>query len=120
MQIHVGPLEAREVVFREEPSIERALGLCADHKADFADCPHLAIATTHERPPMITSDRKASRMPGARRPMALGWRQAPGQPRTRTAAVAGSDRDRSFRPISSRSHRQSRCRSDGYALPYPA
>ena len=68
MQIHVGPLEAREVVFQEEPSIERALGLHADHKADFADCLHLAIATTHERLPMITFDREASKMPGARRP----------------------------------------------------
>nr|MBX2824520.1 type II toxin-antitoxin system VapC family toxin [Gammaproteobacteria bacterium] len=55
-------LETREVQFQEEDSIERALNLYDDSKADFADCLHLAIGFTHEQLPLVTFDRKASKL----------------------------------------------------------
>ena len=58
-------LETREIEFQEESSIEVALSLYADNSADFADCLHIASAYSKERSPLMTFDRKASRVPGA-------------------------------------------------------
>lgn len=56
-------LETREIVFQEEPSVERALSLFDEGPADFADCLHLALALARDSVPLITFDRKAARMP---------------------------------------------------------
>lgn len=57
-------LESREVQFQEEPSVEVALNLYSDNNSDFADCFHIAIAYSNDMTPLITFDRKASRIPG--------------------------------------------------------
>lgn len=59
-------LEAREIEFQEESAIEIALSLYADNNADFADCLHIASAQTQDRVPLVTFDRKASRVEGAK------------------------------------------------------
>jgi len=64
LNVFNGLLESREIEFQEEATIERALSLYTEHAADFADCMHLAVAMTHERPPLVTFDRKAARMQG--------------------------------------------------------
>jgi len=58
-------LETREIEFHEEASIEVTLNLYADNNADFADCLHAASAFTNQRTPLITFDRKASRLEDA-------------------------------------------------------
>ena len=58
-------LESREIEFHEESSIEIALSLYVDNNADFADCLHIASACFNERSPLITFDRKASRVVNA-------------------------------------------------------
>ena len=58
-------LESGEIDFQDEPSIEIALNQYAESNADFADCLHLAIAFSNNQLPMVTFDRKASRLPGA-------------------------------------------------------
>lgn len=58
-------LETGELVFQNESSIEIALSLYADNNADFADCLHRASAHVSEREPLVTFDRKASRVTGA-------------------------------------------------------
>ena len=59
-------LESREIEFQEESAIEIALSLYADNNADFADCLHIASAQTQGRVPLVTIDRKASRVEGAK------------------------------------------------------
>ncbi len=59
-------LESREIEFQEESSIEITLSLYADNNTDFADCLHIASAHSRNRTPLITFDRKASRVSGAR------------------------------------------------------
>ncbi len=59
-------LEAREIEFQEESAIEIALSLYADNYADFADCLHIASAQSQGRVPLVTFDRKASRVEGAK------------------------------------------------------
>ncbi len=58
-------LETREIEFQEESSIEVALSLYAENNTEFADCLHIASAYSKERSPLMTFDRKASRVPGA-------------------------------------------------------
>lgn len=58
-------LETREIEFHEESSVEIALSIYADNNADFADCLHIAIAYCNDRSPLITFDRKASRVVNA-------------------------------------------------------
>ncbi|MEE9335665.1 MAG: type II toxin-antitoxin system VapC family toxin [Granulosicoccaceae bacterium] len=58
-------LETREIEFHEESSIEITLNLYADSNTDFADCMHIAIAYSNERAPLVTFDRKASRLTDA-------------------------------------------------------
>ena len=55
-------LETREIEFHEESSIEISLSLYSDNNTDFADCLHIASAYYNERSPLITFDRKASRV----------------------------------------------------------
>jgi len=59
-------LESREIEFHEEPAIEVALSLYADSNADFADCLHIACAQSQSRVPLMTFDRIASRVDGAK------------------------------------------------------
>lgn len=58
-------LESREIEFHEESTIEIALSLYTDNNADFADCLHIACAQSQSRVPLVTFDRKASRVGGA-------------------------------------------------------
>ncbi len=58
-------LESREIQFQDESSIEVALNLYSDSNADFADCFHIAIAYSNDMEPLLTFDRKASKVPGA-------------------------------------------------------
>ncbi len=60
-----GLLEMHELDIQDEASVERALALYDNGTADFADCLHAGIATTHDRAPLMTFDKKASRMAGA-------------------------------------------------------
>ena len=59
-------LESREIEFHEESAIEVALSLFAESNADFADCLHIACAQSQSRTPLMTFDRKASRVDGAK------------------------------------------------------
>ncbi len=59
-------LECREIEFQEESSVEVALNLYSDNNSYFADCFHIAIAYANDMAPLITFDRKASRVPGAK------------------------------------------------------
>jgi len=65
LDTYTGLLEAREIHFQEESSVEVALNLYTEHNADFADCLHIAIAYSYEAELLLTFDRKASRVPGA-------------------------------------------------------
>ncbi len=58
-------LETRELEFQEESTIEVALSLYADNKADFADCLHIASAYSNQAMSFVTFDRAASRIDGA-------------------------------------------------------
>jgi predicted nucleic-acid-binding protein len=59
-------LETREIEFQEEASVERALFLYRAQRADFAECLHVCCAITNERLPLVTFDRQAAKLPGAR------------------------------------------------------
>ncbi len=59
-------LESREIQFQEESSVEVALNLYSDNNSDFADCFHIAVAYSNDMTPLITFDRKASRVPGTK------------------------------------------------------
>jgi|GEM_PF-6301917 len=54
--------ETGELEFQNESSIEVALNLYADNNAD---CLHIASAHVGERQPLVTFDRKASRVASA-------------------------------------------------------
>ena len=60
----VALLEVREISFHDEQSIEFALRLFTEHNADFADCLHAAISIAYGRLPLVTFDRRATRVPG--------------------------------------------------------
>lgn len=55
-------LESSELKFQEEPSLEIALSLYSESNTDFADCLHTASAFTYGHTPLMTFDRKASRL----------------------------------------------------------
>ncbi|MHB1541347.1 MAG: PIN domain-containing protein [Steroidobacteraceae bacterium] len=57
-------LETQELEFQDEPAIERALSFYRQNSADFADCLHAGQCGSARRVPMITFDRRASRIPG--------------------------------------------------------
>jgi len=58
-------LESCELEFQEEASLEIALSLYSENNTDFADCLHTASAFTYGHTPLMTFDRKASRLDGA-------------------------------------------------------
>lgn len=64
IDVFVGLLEAREMVFQDEPSFERAIFLYREHNIDFADSLHLATAHTFDQLPLYSFDNKAGRVPG--------------------------------------------------------
>lgn len=62
-----GLLSARELELQDEAAIEYALWLFKQDLAeDFADCLHVALASTVKRGPLMTFDAAASRLAGAR------------------------------------------------------
>lgn len=63
--IFVQLLEAREIEFQDEASIEAGLSAYSDSNADFAECLHNATAFTYGRTPLVTFDRKAARLPSS-------------------------------------------------------
>lgn len=58
-------LAARELVFESETSVEVALELFRQNKADFADCMHIALAHAAGESPLWTFDKAASKVNGA-------------------------------------------------------
>jgi predicted nucleic-acid-binding protein len=62
--VFVGLLEAREMMFQDEPSFERAVFLYREHNIDFAVCLHLATAHTFDHLPLFSFEKKAGRVPG--------------------------------------------------------
>ena len=66
ISIYIQLLESREIAFQEEDSIEVALSFYSDNNADFADCVHLAVTFTHHQTPLMTFDRKASKLSGVK------------------------------------------------------
>jgi predicted nucleic-acid-binding protein len=62
----VSLLETREIEFHDEASLERALFFYRSRRADFAECLHLGCAVTHDRLPLVTFDRQAARLEGAK------------------------------------------------------
>ena len=58
-------LESRELEFQEEASIEIALCHYSENNIDFADCLYVAAAFLYDRSPLLTFDRKASRLDAA-------------------------------------------------------
>ena len=64
IELFVGLLEVREISFQDEASMERAIFLYRKHNVDFADCLHVATAYTHDQLPLVTFDKKATRVDG--------------------------------------------------------
>jgi predicted nucleic-acid-binding protein len=64
IDVFVGLLEAREMTFQDEPSLERAVFLYREHNIDFADCLHLATAHTFGHLPLFSFEKKAGRVTG--------------------------------------------------------
>ncbi len=64
IEVFIGLLEAREMEFQDEPSVERAIFLFREHNVDFADCLHVATAFTYDRLPMVSFDKQAHRVEG--------------------------------------------------------
>ena len=62
--VFVNLLEAREMTFQEEASVERAIFLFREHNLDFADCLHGATAFTHDHLPLMSFDKQATRVEG--------------------------------------------------------
>lgn len=60
----VALLETRELRFQCESAVERALAHFRKGAADFADCIHLGLSGADGELPLLTFDRKASRMAG--------------------------------------------------------
>ncbi|HEY6986614.1 MAG TPA: type II toxin-antitoxin system VapC family toxin [Rhodanobacteraceae bacterium] len=58
-------LETGELEFQDEPVVEQALALFREYSADFGECLHLGTALQHLRPPLLTFDQGAARLPGA-------------------------------------------------------
>jgi AbrB family looped-hinge helix DNA binding protein len=62
--VFVGLLEAREITFQDEASLERALYRYRELNLDFADCLHLGTAQTFQQLPLATFEKKAAGMDG--------------------------------------------------------
>lgn len=61
----VALLETRELAFQAEPAVERAIEHFRRGKAEFADCLHLGLSGADGELPLMTFDRKASRLEGS-------------------------------------------------------
>ncbi len=59
-------LAAKELVFESEASLEVALELFRQNKADFADCIHVALTHAAGQTPLWTFDKTAARLEGAK------------------------------------------------------
>lgn len=59
-------LSASELSFESEKSVEVALELFRQNKADFSDCVHIALSHSAGMTPMWTFDRAASKVDGAK------------------------------------------------------
>ena len=59
-------LAASELSFESEQSVEVALELFRQNKADFSDCVHIALSHEAGMTPMWTFDRAASKVDGAK------------------------------------------------------
>ena len=59
-------LETRELVFQDEAAVEHALHYYRRNRVDFAECLHLGCAAAAGRLPLITFDRLAARVEGAK------------------------------------------------------
>lgn len=64
IQVFIRLLEAREMTFQDEASLERAVHRYREHNIDFADCLHLATAQTFDRLPLASFERKARGIDG--------------------------------------------------------
>lgn len=59
-------LETRELSFQDEAAIENALHYYRHERVDFAECLHLGCAASAGQLPLMTFDRGAARMRGAK------------------------------------------------------
>jgi predicted nucleic-acid-binding protein len=59
-------LETRELVFQDEAAVEHALHYYRRSRVDFAECLHLGCAAAAGRLPLMTFDRAAARVEGAK------------------------------------------------------
>lgn len=59
-------LETRELAFQDEAAVEHALHYYRHSKLDFAECLHLGCAASAGRLPLMTFDRAAARVAGAK------------------------------------------------------
>jgi predicted nucleic-acid-binding protein len=59
-------LQTTELKFESESAVEIALFYYKMHTADFADCLHSALAAQATHVPLLTFDKKATRIPGTR------------------------------------------------------
>ena len=64
IEVFVGLLEAREMTFQDEASLERAIHRYRELNIDFADCLHLATAQTFDQLPLATFEKKARGVDG--------------------------------------------------------
>ncbi|MEZ5557753.1 MAG: type II toxin-antitoxin system VapC family toxin [Pseudomonadales bacterium] len=64
IEVFVALLEAREMTFQDEASLERAIHRYRELNIDFADCLHLATAQTFEQLPLATFEKKAKGVDG--------------------------------------------------------
>jgi predicted nucleic-acid-binding protein len=64
IEVFVSLLEAREMTFQDEASLERAVFLYRENNTDFADCLHVATAYAHNRLPVVSFDKRAARVEG--------------------------------------------------------
>ncbi len=59
-------LETRELLFQEEAALEQALYYYRRSQVDFAECLHLGCAASAGQLPLMTFDRLAARVKGAK------------------------------------------------------
>jgi predicted nucleic-acid-binding protein len=58
IKVFVGLLEAREMTFQDEASLERAVHRYREFNIDFADCLHLASVESFDQLPLASLERK--------------------------------------------------------------
>lgn len=65
IRVLVSLLETREIEIGDEDAIEIAMHFYREHRVDFADCMHAAMAHKRRVLPLVTFDRDASELEGA-------------------------------------------------------